>query len=89
MSGAPPQMMPSSSPPNVDVTDLNSFLRISMPTLSIALDTLISLRSMPAFARLLRLVPDAAVNLFHKQRHELHLGRLVDLEVGQNAAQAR
>ena len=39
-------------------------------------------------ARLLRLVPDAAVNLFHKQRHELHLGRLVDLEVGQNAAQA-
>ena len=48
LSGAPPQMMPSSSPPNVDVTDLNSFLRISMPTLSIALDTLISLRSMPA-----------------------------------------
>lgn len=39
-------------------------------------------------SRLLRLVPDAAVNLFHEQRNELDLGRLVDLEVGKHAAQA-
>lgn len=80
--------MPSSSPPNVDVTELEQLLAHIDAHLEHRVGYLDQLAQHAGLARLLRLVPDAAVNLFHKQRHELHLGRLVDLEVGQNAAQA-